>query len=120
MTAQIKNFLILRPWQYAYNSKEEEERAFFNVRVFHAHGKKPPPGQCNTENDSDCCKEGEPYPTYECSPLVTTYTKAKLTLDSFEKHGDGGGRSDTTQTSLEWLHSPPDGSTTRKGATTTL
>ncbi|KAJ4952402.1 hypothetical protein NE237_029234 [Protea cynaroides] len=57
-------------------------------------GKKPPPGQCNTENDSDCCKEGKLYTTYQCSPTVSGHTKAVLTLNSFEKGGDGGGPSE--------------------------
>ncbi|KAK4411380.1 Kiwellin-1 [Sesamum angolense] len=57
-------------------------------------GKKPPPGQCNQENDSDCCKDGKLYTTYKCSPSVTGTTKAVLTLNSFEKGGDGGGPSD--------------------------
>ncbi|KAJ8573216.1 hypothetical protein K7X08_009727 [Anisodus acutangulus] len=57
-------------------------------------GIKPPPGQCNTENDSDCCKQGKMYTTYQCSPPVTGNTKAVLTLNSFEKGGDGGGPSE--------------------------
>ncbi|XP_071726356.1 uncharacterized protein [Rutidosis leptorrhynchoides] len=57
-------------------------------------GIKPPPGQCNTENDSDCCKQGKLYTTYTCSPTVTSDTKATLTLNSFEKNGDGGGPSE--------------------------
>ncbi|XP_043719181.1 putative ripening-related protein 1 [Telopea speciosissima] len=57
-------------------------------------GKKPPPGQCNTENDSVCCEEGKLYTTYECSPSVSGHTKAVLTLNSFEKGGDGGGPSE--------------------------
>ena len=56
-------------------------------------GKKPPPGPCNTENDSDCCKQGKFYTTYECSPRVSGKTKAVLTINSFEKGGDGGGPS---------------------------
>ncbi|CBI40340.3 unnamed protein product, partial [Vitis vinifera] len=28
-------------------------------------GKKPPPGECNQGNDSDCCKEGKLYTTYK-------------------------------------------------------
>ncbi|KAI4299775.1 hypothetical protein L6164_033202 [Bauhinia variegata] len=56
-------------------------------------GKKPPPGQCNKENDSDCCKEGEAYTTYKCSPSVSSHTKAFLTINSFQKGGDGGGPS---------------------------
>ncbi|TKY65471.1 Ripening-related protein 3 [Spatholobus suberectus] len=54
-------------------------------------GKKAPPGQCNQENNSDCCIEGKMYTTYECSPPVSSHTKAYLTLNSFEKGGDGGG-----------------------------
>ncbi|XVE63398.1 hypothetical protein DITRI_Ditri07aG0017200 [Diplodiscus trichospermus] len=47
-------------------------------------GKKPPSGQCNQENDSDCCKEGKLYTTYKCSPPVSSHTKATLTINSFE------------------------------------
>ncbi|XP_040993390.1 LOW QUALITY PROTEIN: kiwellin-1-like [Juglans microcarpa x Juglans regia] len=54
-------------------------------------GKEPPLGQCNTENDSECCVEGKIYTTYECSPPVVRHTKAFLTLNSFEEGGDGGG-----------------------------
>ncbi|XVF78790.1 hypothetical protein PTKIN_Ptkin14bG0165300 [Pterospermum kingtungense] len=57
-------------------------------------GKKPPPGQCNTENDSDCCKEGKLYTTHNCSPPVSSHTKATLTLNSFDAGGDGGGASE--------------------------
>ncbi|PON92055.1 RlpA-like double-psi beta-barrel domain containing protein [Trema orientale] len=57
-------------------------------------GKKPPPGQCNPENYSDCCKHGKFYTTYKCSPRVSGHTKAVLTLNSFEKGGDGGGPSE--------------------------
>ncbi|XP_004492718.1 kiwellin-1-like [Cicer arietinum] len=57
-------------------------------------GKQAPPGQCNTENDSDCWVQGKMYTTYECSPSVSTYTNAYLTLNSFEKGGDGGGPSE--------------------------
>ncbi|MCD9561398.1 hypothetical protein HAX54_020501 [Datura stramonium] len=57
-------------------------------------GIKPPPGQCNPENDSDCCKQGKMYTTYKCSPPVTGNTKAVLTLNSFQKGGDGGGPSE--------------------------
>ncbi|MFQ6669812.1 hypothetical protein Gotur_034914, partial [Gossypium turneri] len=56
--------------------------------------KKPPPGKCNQENDSDCCIEGKFYTTYKCSPPVSSHTKAKLTINSFEPGGDGGGRSE--------------------------
>ncbi|XP_038709919.1 kiwellin-1-like [Tripterygium wilfordii] len=57
-------------------------------------GKKPPPNQCNQENNSDCCKQGKIYTTYKCSPPVTGHTKATLTINSFEKGGDGGGPSE--------------------------
>ncbi|KAF8378535.1 hypothetical protein HHK36_029878 [Tetracentron sinense] len=57
-------------------------------------GTKPPPGQCNTENDSDCCVAGKLYTTYKCSPTVSQSTKAVLTINSFEKDGDGGGPSE--------------------------
>ncbi|KAG5242222.1 ripening-related protein [Salix suchowensis] len=56
-------------------------------------GTNPPPGQCNQENDSDCCKDGENYTTYNCSPPVSRSTKATLTLNSFQKGGDGGAES---------------------------
>lgn len=57
-------------------------------------GIKPPPGQCNQENDSDCCVQGKFYTTYTCSPPVTGGTKATLTINSFQKGGDGGGPSE--------------------------
>ncbi|KAJ8900513.1 hypothetical protein K2173_025290 [Erythroxylum novogranatense] len=57
-------------------------------------GKKPPPGQCNRENDSDCCVQNKRYPIYKCSPPVSDHTKATLTLNSFQKGGDGGGPSE--------------------------
>ncbi|CAN6588646.1 unnamed protein product [Malus baccata var. baccata] len=57
-------------------------------------GRKAPPGQCNQENDSDCCKAGKMYTTYKCSPPLSGSTTAYLTLNSFEKNGDGGGPSE--------------------------
>lgn len=57
-------------------------------------GRKPQPDKCNIENDSDCCKAGESYTTYECSPPVSGKTRAVLTLNSFEKGGDDGGPSE--------------------------
>ncbi|KAJ4824894.1 hypothetical protein Tsubulata_007206 [Turnera subulata] len=57
-------------------------------------GKTPPPGQCNQENDSDCCADGKMYPIYKCSPPISSRTKATLTLNSFEKGGDGGAPSE--------------------------
>lgn len=57
-------------------------------------GKKPPPGECNKSNDSECCVEGKYYTTYDCSPTVSRRTKATLTLNGFGKGEDGGGRSE--------------------------
>ncbi|XP_002979938.2 putative ripening-related protein 1 [Selaginella moellendorffii] len=42
----------------------------------------------------ECCKEGESYPRYECSPQVTGKTKAILTVNDFEEGGDGGAPSE--------------------------
>lgn len=56
-------------------------------------GKKPPPGECNKDNGAECCEEGKLYTTYKCSPPVSHHTKAVLTINSFEKGGDGGGPS---------------------------
>ncbi|CAB4300355.1 unnamed protein product [Prunus armeniaca] len=57
-------------------------------------GRKAPAGQCNKENQSECCVAGKMYPTYTCSPPLSGSTKAYLTLNSFEKNGDGGGPSE--------------------------
>ncbi|KAK8702551.1 hypothetical protein V6N13_020901 [Hibiscus sabdariffa] len=56
-------------------------------------GTTPPPGQCNQENDAECCVEGEVYATYTCSPPVSDSTPATLTINSFQEGGDGGGPS---------------------------
>ncbi|CAN6341897.1 unnamed protein product [Urochloa humidicola] len=48
-------------------------------------------GTCNTENGSECCRTGQSYTTYDCSPAVTGSTQATLTLNSFAEGGDGGG-----------------------------
>ncbi|KAI3840826.1 hypothetical protein MKW92_034812 [Papaver armeniacum] len=53
-------------------------------------GVEPPPGECNTDFDADCCKPGKSYTTYKCSP---TDRRAVLTLNDFEEGGDGGGAS---------------------------
>ncbi|TVT97896.1 hypothetical protein EJB05_56822, partial [Eragrostis curvula] len=53
-------------------------------------------GSCNTENGSECCKAGQSYTTYTCSPPVTGSTRATLTLNSFREGGDGGGASACT------------------------
>ncbi|KAL3618641.1 hypothetical protein CASFOL_037460 [Castilleja foliolosa] len=59
-------------------------------------GIKPPKGQCNQENDSEGCILKKPYNTFNCSPPIpkTGRTKARLTLNSFENGGDGGGPSE--------------------------
>ncbi|KAK3034566.1 hypothetical protein RJ639_033812 [Escallonia herrerae] len=57
-------------------------------------GRKPPKNQCNTDNGADCCKEGHFYSTYECSPPVSGHTKAILTINDFQKDGDGGAPSE--------------------------
>lgn len=56
-------------------------------------GTNPPPGQCNKEDDSACCKQGQIYPTYTFSPQASGSTGATLTLNSFEKGKDGGAAS---------------------------
>ncbi|KAI3990367.1 hypothetical protein MKX01_029736 [Papaver californicum] len=56
---------------------------------------KPPPGKCKKGFNSDCCKPGEFYTTYKCSP---TDRRAVLTTNSFEKGGDGGGPSESLST----------------------
>ncbi|XP_047306594.1 kiwellin-1-like [Impatiens glandulifera] len=57
-------------------------------------GKKPPPGKCNRDNDSECCNQGQLYSTYKCSPTVTSKTQAILTLNGFQKDQDGGSPSE--------------------------
>ncbi|KAL7158707.1 hypothetical protein ABFS83_02G161600 [Erythranthe nasuta] len=52
-------------------------------------GKKPPPDQCNEDDDSFCCTEGKYYTTYKCSPSVSKSTKAVLNLNGFDTGGDG-------------------------------
>ncbi|CAF1454347.1 unnamed protein product [Adineta steineri] len=44
---------------------------------------------CVTDNMSTCCKVGVSYPQYKCSP--SSKSSAVLTLNSFQKGGDGGG-----------------------------
>ncbi|XP_050157960.1 putative ripening-related protein 5 isoform X2 [Malus sylvestris] len=66
----------------------------YMAMISRIRGRKPPPGQCNQENDSDCFIGGKMYPTYTCSPPLSGSTKAYLTLNSFEKGGDGGGPSE--------------------------
>lgn len=56
-------------------------------------GKKVPRSKCDP-NDDPCCKAGQPYKTYKCSPPVTGQTKAILTQNNFSEGGDGGGPSE--------------------------
>ncbi|CAL4886521.1 unnamed protein product [Urochloa decumbens] len=42
----------------------------------------------------ECCKAGQAYPTYQCSPPVTGSTRAIMTLNDFEEGGDGGDPSE--------------------------
>ncbi|EHA8589325.1 hypothetical protein COCNU_scaffold009206G000020 [Cocos nucifera] len=48
-------------------------------------------GNCNTENNSECCRAGQKYPQYRCSPPVTGATRARMTINSFAEGGEGGG-----------------------------
>ncbi|KAK8965227.1 putative ripening-related protein 2 [Platanthera guangdongensis] len=49
---------------------------------------------CNRENHYNCCKGGQEYPQYHCSPEITGETHATMTINSFAKGGDGGGPSE--------------------------
>ncbi|KAK4418644.1 Kiwellin-1 [Sesamum alatum] len=84
-------FLLLLLLLAAYSSEARLQSCKPSGKIM---GKKPPPGQCNQENNSDCCQAGELYTTYKCSPAVSGTTKAVLTINSFEKGGDGGGPSE--------------------------
>ncbi|CAI9101811.1 OLC1v1039226C1 [Oldenlandia corymbosa var. corymbosa] len=64
-------------------------RSQFSCNPGSIPGITPPEGQC----DSDCCVQGQQYPTYTCSPPVLGQTSATLTINSFEEGGDGGGPS---------------------------
>ncbi|EER91441.1 hypothetical protein BDA96_01G223300 [Sorghum bicolor] len=55
------------------------------------HGKA---GNCKKFHGSDCCRAGESYPQFRCSPPVSAKTPAILTVNSFEKGKDGGGPSE--------------------------
>lgn len=45
--------------------------------------------KCNPSEMSDCCKKGQNYSQYNCSP--SSKSSAILTLNSFTKGGSGGG-----------------------------
>ncbi|KAJ0967353.1 hypothetical protein J5N97_024270 [Dioscorea zingiberensis] len=68
----------------------------FNIQACspsgHLRGKA---GKCNKMHDSDCCKSGEEYPQFKCSPPVThDGTQATMTINSFAPGHDGGGPSE--------------------------
>ncbi|XBH70356.1 putative ripening-related protein 2 [Aegilops tauschii subsp. strangulata] len=42
----------------------------------------------------DCCKPRQAYPTYSCSPPVSSSTRAVMTLNDFGEGGDGGDPSE--------------------------
>ncbi|KAG2725182.1 hypothetical protein I3760_01G054700 [Carya illinoinensis] len=79
-------FLLLTEWS---NVEAQTCKASGKIR-----GEKAPHEQCNKENDADCCMHDKSYTIYKCSPPVSSHTKAKLTINSFEKGGDGGGPSE--------------------------
>ncbi|KAL8034750.1 hypothetical protein ABFX02_12G050000 [Erythranthe guttata] len=49
-------------------------------------------GQCRPSGTLHC--RGKSYPQYSCSPVVSSSTPAKLTLNDFSDGGDGGGPSE--------------------------
>lgn len=49
-------------------------------------------GMCQPSGTLTC--NGQDYPKYDCSPPVTSSTKAKLTLNDFSEGGDGGAPSE--------------------------
>uniref|UniRef100_A0A2P2QAC5 Kiwellin-like n=1 Tax=Rhizophora mucronata TaxID=61149 RepID=A0A2P2QAC5_RHIMU len=59
-------------------------------------GAKPNPpssgGGCSASGTLRC--QGKEYPTYTCSPPVTSSTRANLTLNDFSQGGDGGAPSE--------------------------
>ncbi|KAD6453217.1 hypothetical protein E3N88_07922 [Mikania micrantha] len=46
------------------------------------------------QDEYDDSFSGQFYETYTCSPHITKHTKAKMTINNFEKGGDGGGPSE--------------------------
>ncbi|KDP37389.1 hypothetical protein JCGZ_08400 [Jatropha curcas] len=50
--------------------------------------------ECDQSNGADCCEERKSYTAHKRSPPVTKHTPAILTINSFEKGGDGGGPSE--------------------------
>lgn len=58
-------------------------------------GRQAPKDQCG--GDDECCHAGKTYTTFKCSPPLTKRTKATLTINNFQKGGDGGGPSECDQ-----------------------
>ncbi|KAF3455228.1 hypothetical protein FNV43_RR05676 [Rhamnella rubrinervis] len=54
----------------------------------------PPPGGSGCLSSGSLTGKGTSYPTYTCSPPVTSSTRAKLTSNDFSQGGDGGGPSE--------------------------
>ncbi|KAK7842193.1 kiwellin [Quercus suber] len=78
MKNQIRSIVILLFFLLLLVTKCSNVEAHTCKPSDKSRGKKPPRGQCNPENDSECCVEG----------------KARLTINSFKKGGDGGGPSE--------------------------
>ncbi|KAJ1685255.1 hypothetical protein LUZ63_016645 [Rhynchospora breviuscula] len=41
------------------------------------------PGSCTAQNNDSCCKDGQSYPKYQCSPPVTAKTDAIMYINTF-------------------------------------
>ncbi|KAF3434326.1 hypothetical protein FNV43_RR25429 [Rhamnella rubrinervis] len=54
----------------------------------------PPSGSHECRSSGSLLCKGTSYPTYTCSPPVTSFTPAKLTNNDFSEGGDGGGPSE--------------------------
>ncbi|XP_035549111.1 kiwellin-1-like [Juglans regia] len=52
-----------------------------------------PSVEAQTQKGAKMLLGDNPYTIYKCSPLVSSNTKAKLTINIFEKGGDGGAPS---------------------------
>lgn len=46
---------------------------------------------CSHEGSSECCKAGERYPQFKCSPPITARTPAIMTVNCFGEGSCGGG-----------------------------
>ncbi|CAM0905867.1 unnamed protein product [Alopecurus aequalis] len=47
-------------------------------------------GDCDKNNNPDCCADGQQYERFLCSPPISATTWAVLTVNSFGKGKDGG------------------------------